>query len=148
MIAPYSLSQIALCWKPTPWTDLWMRQPQDVSAWQEYGGRRRRDMSQQRLSARGDGWKTPNIRSSTSEELRAPRTWCGRNSLCTSRTVMTTLPIKKTCSALVHLKSHCSESTQLDIRKVPFFKYLEKKVKQFSLSLPSERSIPAYLLEE
>lgn len=129
MITPYSLSQIALCWKPTPRTDLWMRQPQDISAWQEYGRRRRREMSQQRLSVCGDGWKTPDTRSSTSEEPKAPWTWCGSNCLCASRTVMTTLPIKKTCSAVVHLKSHSSERVHLDIRKVPFYKYFGKENK-------------------
>lgn len=107
-----------------------MRQLQDISAWQEYGGRRRRETSQQQLSVHGDGWKAPDTCSSTSEEPRAPRR--GSNSLCTSWTVMTTLPIKKPCSALVHLKSHCSESTHLDIRKVPFYRYFGKESKTVS----------------
>lgn len=106
-----------------------MRQPQDISAWQEYGGRRRREMSQQWLSVCGDGWKTPDTRSSTSEEPRAPRTWCGSNCLCTSQNIMTTLPIKKTCSAVVHLKSHSSEGVHLNIRKVAFYKYFGKENK-------------------
>lgn len=132
MIAPYSLSQIALCWKTTPQTDLWMRQRQDVSAWQEYGGRRRREKSQQRLTAHGGGSKTPDTRSSTSEKPRAPWAWCASNHLCISRTVMTTLPRKKS-SVLVHLKFRCSESTHLHIREVPFLKYFGKESRTVSI---------------
>lgn len=126
MIARHRLSQIALCWKPRAWTDSCMRQLQDISAWQEYGGGRW-ETSQQHLSAYVDGWKTPDTRSSTSDILRALQTWCGRNSLCTSQAIMTSLPMKRACSSLVHLKCQSSKSTHLSIKKEPFHKYIGRE---------------------
>lgn len=123
-----------------------MRQLQDISAWQEYGGRRW-ETSQQHLSAYVDGWKTPDTRNSTSDIPRALQTGCGSNSLCTSWAIMTSLPMKKTCSALVHLKSQSSKSTRLSIKKAPYYKYFGKESITLFFVTSLWKKIPAYLVE-
>lgn len=96
-------------------------------------------MSQQHLSARGDGWKTPDTCNSNSEELRVCWKWCG--GLCSSRNVST--PPNKICVLLLYIRNPTAlKAPTLTLGKYPFSSTLEKKVKPFSLSLPCKETFP------